>query len=523
MMRSVVVLGHVDCGKSTLVGRLVSEAGLNGWSPAVKWNGGDGEEWEKLKNAANDLGKGSFRWAWATDVQKAARERGISMGHAGVVYIKTKSGPTLTILDAPGHRDFIRDTSMLASVCDAAIVVLSGHGWGGNGEVAVHELCRGGVHNDYEGGFHGAMRLVRGYGIRRVIVVINKLEDGDRAEKQFLETKKEALRICNLWGVCGKSSEGYSIHTHHEYPFAIRQRIYTILLVAGRLGFFLGRDIITLLGRALVEAEGNTLQFIPASAWSGFNVSKPHYHSWYKGPTVLEALESLPSTFDPVVAARKAPIFSVLNAWRIRGAGTVLVVKVQQGTLQKGQPITLFPTHPRGRRRARCSSYIATINSIHVMTELAESAPAGTLACIGLKGMLTMDGASHAWIEDALGAGDVAVLRGDPFHKPLMSAFVAMVFSTKALKLRCTIHLHIHTAKATVRLREILWIGKEKRVPSAADEDSIPKQKVATAIFDVISPLGVFCMTDRELLSMSRFVFRQEAQLIGMGAVTQRL
>ena len=92
---SIVVCGHVDAGKSTTTGRLIFELG-----------GIPEREMEKLRKEADALGKSSFAFAFYMDRQKEERERGVT------IQVTTKEFFTATkhytILDAPGHRDFIK-------------------------------------------------------------------------------------------------------------------------------------------------------------------------------------------------------------------------------------------------------------------------------------------------------------------------------------------------------------------------------------------------------------------------------
>lgn len=96
---SIVVCGHVDAGKSTTTGRLIFELG-----------GIPEREMEKLRKEADALGKSSFAFAFYMDRQKEERERGVT------IQVTTKEFFTdtkhYTILDAPGHRDFIKSMSI---------------------------------------------------------------------------------------------------------------------------------------------------------------------------------------------------------------------------------------------------------------------------------------------------------------------------------------------------------------------------------------------------------------------------
>merc|ERR1711981_67214 len=93
---SVVICGHVDSGKSTTTGRLLFELG-----------GVPEREMQKLKDEAEKLGKGSFAFAFYMDTQKDERERGVTIACQTKEFYTPNSH--YTIIDAPGHKDFIKN------------------------------------------------------------------------------------------------------------------------------------------------------------------------------------------------------------------------------------------------------------------------------------------------------------------------------------------------------------------------------------------------------------------------------
>merc|ERR1711939_854216 len=165
---NVVVIGHVDSGKSTTTGHLIYKCG-----------GIDKRTIEKFEKEAAELGKGSFKYAWVLDKLKAERERGITIDIALWKFETNKY--SVTIIDAPGHRDFIKNMITGTSQADCAVLIVASStgefeaGISKNGQTREHAM------------------LAFTLGVKQMIIACNKIDNTEPpySEARYKEIKEE--------------------------------------------------------------------------------------------------------------------------------------------------------------------------------------------------------------------------------------------------------------------------------------------------------------------------------------------
>ncbi len=235
---NLVVIGHVDHGKSTLVGHILYRLGLV-----------DQKTIQTLEEEAKKKGKESFKFAWLLDRLKEERERGVTIA---LTYLKFETRKYFfTIIDAPGHRDFIKNMITGTSQADAAILVVSARkgefeaGMSPEGQTREHAI------------------LAKTMGINQLIVAVNKM---DATEPPWSQKRYEQIK--------------------------------TIL---GKFLKSLGYDI-------------SKIPFIPVSAWTGDNlIERSPNMPWYDGPTLVEALDMLQPPPKPIDKPLRIPIQDVYS------------------------------------------------------------------------------------------------------------------------------------------------------------------------------------------------------------------
>ena len=233
---SLVVIGHVDAGKSTTTGHLIYKCG-----------GIDKRTIEKFEKEAAELGKSSFKYAWVLDNLKAERERGITIDIALWKFESPKY--SFTVIDAPGHRDFIKNMITGTSQADAAILVVAS----GVGEF------ESGISKDGQTREHALLAFT--LGVKQMVVAVNKMDDGSvmYGEGRYKEIKEEV--------------SGY----------------------LKKVGY-----------------KPVKINFIPISGWEGDNmVDRSPNMTWYKGPYLLEALDLLNAPKRPTDKPLRLPLQDV--------------------------------------------------------------------------------------------------------------------------------------------------------------------------------------------------------------------
>ncbi len=160
---NLVVIGHVDHGKSTMVGRLLYDTGSI-----------DEAQMRKLKAAAKEVGKDTFEFAFALDATKEERKRGVTIDLAHKRFDTKKY--YFTVIDAPGHRDFVKNMITGASQADAAILTM--------------DVSEGVQPQTREHAY-----LSKTLGINQVIAAINKMDKVKYDEAKYNAAKAEMEKL----------------------------------------------------------------------------------------------------------------------------------------------------------------------------------------------------------------------------------------------------------------------------------------------------------------------------------------
>jgi len=421
---NIVVIGHVDSGKSTSTGHLIYKCG-----------GIDKRTIEKFEKEAAEMGKGSFKYAWVLDKLKAERERGITIDISLWKFESTKY--YVTIIDAPGHRDFIKNMITGTSQADCAVLIVAAGvgefeaGISKNGQTREHAL------------------LAYTLGVKQMIVAINKMDSTEPpySDKRYEEIKGEVSQYVKKIG---------------WNPVAI--------------------------------------PFVPISGWAGDNMveattNMPWFKGWNKetkeggkatGYTLLEALDAINPPTRPTDRPLRLPLQDV---YKIGGIGTVPVGRVETGVIKPGMVVTFAP--------AMISTEVKSVEMHH--EALTEAVPGDNVGFnvknISVKdirrGYVASDSKNHPAAESANFTAQVIVLNHPgkicAGYTPVLdchTAHIACKFSELLEKVDRRTGKQVEEKPESVKSQE------------AAIIKLIPSKPMCVEKFSEYAPLGRFAVRD---------------------------
>ena len=417
---NLVVIGHVDSGKSTTTGHLICKCGTV-----------DQRLIDKFRKEAAELGKASFAYAWVLDKLKSERDRGITID---ISLNKFESKNYFcTIIDAPGHRDFIKNMITGTSQADVAILIVS----------AAKTEFEAGISKDGQTREHALLAFT--LGIKQLIIGVNKMDTQQYKQPRFDEIEKEVRGFLK------------------------------------KIGYRKKEDI----------------QVVPFSGFEGENlVEKSTKMAWYKGPTLLEAIDNLPAPDRPTDLPLRLPLQDV---YKISGIGTVPVGRVETGILKPGMTVSFAP--------GNVTTEVKTVEMHH--TSVPEALPGDNVG-FNVKGITVKD------IKRGYVCSD---LKNDPARQ--CESFTAQVIIMNhpgtIVKGYCPV-LDCHTAHIACKFDELL--EKKDRRTGKTIEENPQSVKSGDAVIAKVIPTKPMCVESyKQYPPLGRFAVRDMRQTVGVGVI----
>jgi elongation factor 1-alpha len=418
---SIVICGHVDSGKSTTTGHLLFDLG-----------GISERDMEKLRKEADQLGKSSFAFAFFMDRQKEERERGVTISCTTKEFFTPRYH--YTIIDAPGHRDFIKNMITGTSQADCAILMIASP----QGEFEA------GISKDGQTREHALLAYT--LGVKQMIVGINKMDDKtvNWAEDRYQEIQRELS------------------------------------------------DYLKKVGYAPEK-----IPFVPLSGFHGDNlIERSENIKWYKGPTLIEALDAIIPPKRPLDKPLRLPLQDV---YKISGIGTVPVGRVETGILKPNMVVQFAP-----------SAITTEVKSIEMHHEALPEAIPGDNVGFNVKNIAAKD------IRRGYVASDS---KNDPAREcnNFTAQVIIMNHPGQIGAGYCPV-LDCHTAHIACKFTEIK--AKMDRRTGKETEENPQNVKAGDSAMIVITPTKPMCVeTFSEYPPLGRFAVRDMKQTVAVGVI----
>merc|ERR1711943_158016 len=424
---SIVICGHVDSGKSTTTGRLIFELG-----------GIPEREIEKLRAEADALGKSSFAFAFYMDRQKEERERGVTISCTTKEFFTDNWH--YTIIDAPGHRDFIKNMISGAAQADVALLMVPADG---NFTTAIQK----GNHKagEVQGQTRQHARLLNLLGVKQLICCVNKMD--------------------------AEPAAGYKKDRYDE----ISSEMKLMLVKVGRPKQFVEKRV----------------PVIPISGWMGDNLlEKSKNMAWWEGQMVKISKEkgchltTLKEALDIFVQPAKRDLelnmrLPLSGVYKIKGVGDVLTGRVEQGAVRPGEEVKFLPTHTDANA---CTGKVFTVEMHH---KRIEHGAAGDNIGMNVKALNK---------ENMPRVGDVMMYKVDASLATTknFSAQVQILDIPGEIKCGYSPIGHVRCGRAACRLVKINWkMGKETGGEKAEGATALKTNHAAEGVFEPQQPMVV--------------------------------
>ena len=425
---------------------------------------------QKLKDEADRLGKSSFAFAFFMDRQKEERERGVTIACTTKEFFTEKWH--YTIIDAPGHRDFIKNMISGAAQADVALLMVPADG---NFITAIQK----GNHKagEIQGQTRQHARLLNLLGVKQLAIGINKMD-------------------------CDVAKYGEERYTE------IADEMKNMLAKVGWKKDFIEKSI----------------PIMPISGWRGDNlIKKSENMGWWKGmdvecdkedkTTEKVHVETLLDVLNDVArlpvrnsdAEMRMPISGI---YKIKGVGDVLAGRVEQGIVKKETEVVFLPTHTASNS---CTGKVFTVEMHH---KKHDQAIPGDNVGLNIKGLVK---------ENMPKAGDVMIYKKDTSLKNCQdfTAQIQVLDIPGEIKVGYSPIGFVRCGRAACRISKLEWkIGKETGGKKAEDPNSLKSNEMAQVVYTPCQPLVVDTFKSCE--GLSRIAFLDGNGVVMLGKIVSK-
>ena len=456
---SVAVIGPVDSGKSTTMGRLVFDCGKGAViDPRTI------ERYHQLvlqqRQTANNNNHNNHQdetiascqqYAWILDTKQTERDRLTSVDLSLQHFVTPQNSYLYTVIDTPGHSDFVKNMIAGIAQADVALMVLDGRPGVFEAHMVGPTFGRnsGGSPNIQGGPIQEQLLLAHAMGVPQLIIAINKMDDD-------------------------------SIQYSQERFDTIRKELIPYLTHVG-------------------YTDTSKIHFVPISAYQGNNLMTTNDSpmDWYTGKSLLELFDTEITIPERLVDLPfRMPIQDV---YKIGGVGTVAVGRVETGTIRTGMKVQFSP-----------SNLIRPIRSMERHRDEMEQAFPGDNVGLNIKDVTLRD----------LHRGDVISNANDRPACTVRSfdAQVTLVNHPGQIQDGYCPAIHVHTKHVSCRFTKI-HRTIDKTTGEVLEEDPEYVEEGDTFLVTLEPTKPVCVETFAEFPPLGRFVVRDMRRTVGFGVI----
>ncbi len=410
---NIVIVGHVDHGKSTVIGRLLADTHS---LPQGKL--------EQIR-AQCELNSKPFEYAFLLDALKDEQAQGITID-AARVFFKSSRRPYL-ILDAPGHIEFLKNMITGAARAEAALLVI--------------DAAEGVQENSRRHGY-----MVSLLGIRQLAVLVNKMDLVGWDQEVFDRIVREYAGFLDQVGI---------------QPSA----------------------------------------FIPVSGRGGDNIAtRSAALPWYRGPSVLDALDTFSNEPAPVDRPFRMPVQDVYKFTKEGDDRRIVAGTIESGAVSAGDSVIFYPSGKKSR-----------VKSIEAFNRPTQGrAEAGWATGLTLQEQIYIT------------RGEVAALEREPRPQVTTRLRVSLFWLGKEpMVKRKDYLLKLGTARVTARIEEVLRVMDASTLDTAEQRTAVQRHDVAECVLKL--DRAIACDLADDVPATSRFVLVDDYEIRGGGIVREAL
>lgn len=474
----MVVIGHVDAGKSTMMGQLLYQVGQVTKRQATKVSN---------NNSNNNSNNDTIHWAWLLDEDQGERSRGVTMQIATKA-ISTPNHPRVVLLDAPGHADFVPTMITGAANADAALLVVDA-----SAESAFEAaFLKGGQTKEH-------ILLARGLGVSQVVVCVNKLDVRDWSPQVYQSIQQRILPFLTKYAnfnpkriqfVPTSGLTGANVKDTNTIPPTLQQ-------------WYKGPTLFQAIDAFQPVKQTSLGTYRKEKGAAKRNQSE----MWAISTTVFSLTHSL--THALIICSADQPLRIILSDVYAEGKGVAARGRVIQGFLEAGEKVVVLPIADEAT--------VSNINHMHAL----DNPDRLKYAAVGETVDLTLTGIDSVRVATGSILSRPAINARPSIAKKCRAKLAVMDDLTVPIIRGAQVLFHIHNLDIPAVLTQLITTTKRSNNTTKNRPRAITSASSAVVEITLSNPICMEAFS--ECRALGRFVLRRSGDTIAVGMIEEVL